>query len=179
VLLSTGSALPVLDVEMMTPVVAARRAADRAANPLVVVDVSVPRNVDPAVAFIEGVELLDMDDLSELAERALDGRRGEVAAAEAIVQQEVERYRADERARGAAPMVSAMRDRIGQLSRAELERHRSRLAELDEAQWTEVESVVHDIVAKVLHQPSVALKEAAGTPRGERLVEALRSLFDL
>jgi glutamyl-tRNA reductase len=132
--------------------------------------------VDPAVAFIEGVELLDMDDLSELAERALDGRRGEVAAAEAIVQQEVERYRADERARGAAPMVSAMRDRIGQLSRAELERHRSRLAELDEAQWTEV---VHDIVAKVLHQPSVALKEAAGTPRGERLVEALRSLFDL
>jgi glutamyl-tRNA reductase len=179
VLLSTGSALPVLDVETMTPVVAARRAAGRATHPLVVVDVSVPRNVDPAVALIEGVELLDMDDLSELAERALDGRRGEVAGAEAIVQQEVERYRADERARGAAPMVSAMRDRIGQLSRAELERHRSRLAELDEAQWNEVESVVHDIVAKVLHQPSVALKEAAGTPRGERLVEALRSLFDL
>jgi glutamyl-tRNA reductase len=179
VLLSTGSALPVLDVETMTPVAAARRAAPGTGNPLVVVDVSVPRNVDPAVAFIEGVELLDMDDLSELAERALDGRRGEVAGAEAIVQQEVERYRADERARGAAPMVSALRDRVEQLSRAELERHRSRLAELDEGQWNEVVAVVHDIVAKVLHQPTVALKEAAGTPRGERLVEALRSLFDL
>jgi glutamyl-tRNA reductase len=168
----------VLDAEMMTAVVAGRRAAGRQET-LVVVDVSVPRNVDPVVAFIDGVELLDMDDLSEQAERALDGRRGEVAGAREIVRQEVERYRADERARGAAPVVSALRGRVSDLSRAELERHRSRLAGLDADQWNEVESVVHDIVAKVLHQPTVALKEAAGTPRGERLVEALRSLFDL
>jgi len=179
VLLSTGSALPVLDVELMTPVVAARGVADGSRGPLVIVDVSVPRNVDPAVALIGGVELLDMDDLSERAERALDGRRGEVEGARAIVQQEVERYRADERARGAAPIVSALRDRIGQVRDAELERHRSRLGDLDERQWEEVESVVGDILAKVLHQPTVALKDAAGTARGERLVEALRSLFDL
>ncbi|HXQ75349.1 MAG TPA: glutamyl-tRNA reductase [Acidimicrobiales bacterium] len=179
VLLSTGSSLPVLDVDMMTSVVRGREAADGGRGPLVVVDVSVPRNVDPAVAFIDGVELLDMDDLSELAERALDGRRGEVAAARTIVQQEVERYRADERARGAAPIVSALRNRVAEVRRSELERHRHRLAHLDESQWDEVESVVTDILAKVLHQPTVALKEAAGTPRGERLVEALRSLFDL
>jgi glutamyl-tRNA reductase len=179
VLLSTGSSLPVLDVELMTAVVEARGAAEAGREPLVIVDVSVPRNVDPAVALIGGVELLDMDDLSELAERALDGRRGEVEAARAIVQQEVERYRADERARGAAPIVSALRERIGQLRDSELERHRNRLGELDEKQWEEVQSVVGDILAKVLHQPTVALKDAAGTPRGERLVEALRSLFDL
>ncbi len=179
VLLSTGSSLPVLDVEMITSVVGARHAADSGRRPLVVVDVSVPRNVDPAVAFVEGVELLDMDDLSDLAEQALDGRRGEVAGARAIVQQEVERYRADERARGAAPIVSALRNRVSELRQTELDRHRNRLADLDESQWSEVESVVNDILAKVLHQPTVALKEAAGTPRGERLVEALRSLFDL
>jgi len=179
VLLSTGSSLPVLDVDVMTRVTRARAAADGARSPLVVVDVGVPRNVDPAVAFVDGVELLDMDDLSDLAERALDGRRGEVAGAETIVQQEVERYRADERARGAAPIVSALRDRVERLSRSELERHRQRLADLDEGQWGEVESVVNDVLAKVLHQPTVALKEAAGTARGERLVEALRSLFDL
>jgi glutamyl-tRNA reductase len=179
VLLSTGSSLPVLDVEMITSVVGARHAAHSGRPPLVVVDVSVPRNVDPAVAFVEGVELLDMDDLSDLAERALDGRRGEVAGARAIVQQEVERYRADERARGAAPIVSALRNRVSELRQSELDRHRHRLAGLDESQWSEVESVVNDILAKVLHQPTVALKEAAGTPRGERLVEALRSLFDL
>jgi len=143
------------------------------------VDVSVPRNVDPAVAFLDGIELLDMDDLSELAEKALDGRRGEVAGAQAIVAQEVERYRADERARGAAPIVSALRDRVAEIRISELDRHRHRLADLDENQRGEVESVLNDILAKVLHQPTVALKEAAGTPRGERLVEALRSLFDL
>jgi glutamyl-tRNA reductase len=68
---------------------------------------------------------------------------------------------------------------VAEVRQAELERHRSRLAGLDEGQLREVESVVNDILAKVLHQPTVALKEAAGTPRGERLVEALRSLFDL
>jgi glutamyl-tRNA reductase len=174
VLLSTGSALPVLDPEMMAAVMAAR-----SGRSLVIVDLSVPRNVDPAVAFLGGVELLDMDDLSEEAEKALDGRRGEVDRARAIVQEEVEKYRADERARGAAPVVSALRNRVSELREAELERHRSRLGQLDESQWREVESVVADVLAKVLHQPTVALKEAAGTPRGERLVEALRSLFDL
>jgi len=177
VLLSTGSALPVLDVDALTPVIASRTAAGAA--PLVVVDVSVPRNVDPAVAFLDGIELLDMDDLSELAEKALDGRRGEVAGAQAIVAQEVERYRADERARGAAPVVSALRERVAAVTAAELERHRTRMGGLDDGQWGEVEAVVRDVLAKVLHQPTVALKEAAGTPRGERLVEALRSLFDL
>jgi glutamyl-tRNA reductase len=174
VLLSTGSALPVLDLETMTAVMEARDGRS-----LVIVDVSVPRNVDPAVAFLGGVELLDMDDLSDEAEKALDGRRGEVDGARAIVQQEVEKYRAEERARGAAPVVSALRNRVGELRESELARHRSRLGELDESQWREVESVVEDVLAKVLHQPTVALKEAAGTPRGERLVEALRSLFDL
>jgi glutamyl-tRNA reductase len=179
VLLSTGSALPVLDVDLMGGVVRARAAADGTRRPLVVVDVSVPRNVDPAVSFLEGVDLLDMDDLSELAERALDGRRDAVAEARAIVQHEVERYRADERARGAAPVVSALRQRVAELRQEELDRHRHRLAHLDEADRHEVESVVNDILAKVLHQPTVALKATAGTPRGERLVEALRSLFDL
>jgi glutamyl-tRNA reductase len=120
-----------------------------------------------------------MDDLSEHAEKALDGRRGEVDAARGIVQLEVERYRADERARGAAPIVSALRDRVDEIRASELERHRHRLSDLDENQRSEVVSVLNDILAKVLHQPTVALKEAAGTPRGERLVEALRSLFDL
>lgn len=179
VLLSTGSALPVIDVDTMTAVAAARRSASPRRGPLVMVDLSVPRNVDPAVAFVEGVELLDMDDLSELAERALDDRKGEVAAAEAIVQSEVERYRADERARGAAPVVSALRSRVGDIERAELSRHRKRLSRLDDEEWAQVEAVVADILAKVLHQPTVALKESAGTARGERLVEALRSLFDL
>jgi len=178
VLVSTGAALPVLGAELMAAAVAGRGGrAD--APPLVVVDLGVPRNVDPAVSGLAGIELLDMDDLTEHAERAMAGRRAEAAAARDIVRHEVERYRADERARGAAPVVSALRTRVDELRQAELERHRARLPELDDHQWGEVGAVVRDVLAKLLHQPTVAVKEAAGTPRGERLVEALRTLFDL
>jgi glutamyl-tRNA reductase len=178
VFVSTAAAIPVLGTELLEPARVARSATAGTA-PLVVVDLGVPRNVDPAVTAMSGIDLLDMDDLTEHAERAMAGRRAELSAAQEIVSQEVERYRAEERARGAAPVVSALRARVEELRRSELDRHRGRLAELDDQQWNEVDSVVRDVLAKLLHNPTVAVKEAAGTPRGERLVEALRTLFDL
>ncbi len=177
-LVSTGATLPVIDGELLGAALA-RRQADPLLPALVVVDLGVPRNVDPALSGAAGVELFDMDDLRTHAEKALEGRQAEVGAAQEIVAQELERFRADGRARGAAPIVSAMRSHIDALTRAELERHRARLSTLDDAQWHEVESVLHDVLAKLLHEPSVVLKEVAGTPRGERLTEALRALFDL
>jgi len=177
VMVSTAAAQPVLGPDVLGP--AARGRAGTGHPPLVVVDLGMPRNVDHAVAAVPGVELLDMDDLTAHAEQAMAGRRAELDAARAIVQAEVERYRAEERARGAAPVVSALRARVDELRAAELARHRGRLAGLDEREWLEVESVVRDVLAKLLHHPTVAVKEAAGTPRGERLVEALRALFDL
>jgi glutamyl-tRNA reductase len=177
VLASTAAALPVLDAGVLGP--AGARRADTGRDPLVVVDLGMPRNVDPAVVGLNGIDLLDMDDLTLHAQAAMAGRQAELVGAREIVRFEVERFRADERARGAAPIVSALRGRVEELRVAELERHRAKVATLDEQQWHEVESVVRDVLAKVLHQPSVALKEAAGTPRGERLVEALRTLFDL
>jgi glutamyl-tRNA reductase len=177
VMVSTGSALPVLDTDVLGPHGARRVAEGR--PPLVVVDLSVPRNVEPAVRQLPGVSLFDMDDLTAHAGRAMDGRRAELAAARAIVAGELERFRADDRARGAAPVVAALRARLEDLRRGELERHRRRLGELDDGAWAEVEAVVADVLAKLVHRPTVVLKEAAGTPRGERLVEALRALFDL
>ncbi|MHB8681516.1 MAG: glutamyl-tRNA reductase [Acidimicrobiales bacterium] len=177
VVVSTGSALPLLDIELLGAVARTRRQAGRGS--LVVVDLSVPRNVEPAVKDVDGILLSDMDDLSAHAERTMADRRSELELARRIVAGEVERYRADGRARGAAPVVAALRARVDELRDDELARHRSRLAGLDDEQWQEVEAVVRDVLAKLLHQPTVALKDAAGTPRGERLVEALRSLFDL
>ena len=177
VVVSTGATLHLLDAELLTQVTAERTEAGR--DGLVVVDLGVPRNVDPGVKGLAGIELLDMDDLGAHAERALEGRRAEVAAAEAIVRKELERYRADDRARGAAPVVAALRGWVEQVQGAELERLRGRSGGLDDDQWRAVESVVRDVLAKVLHQPTVALKDAAGTARGERLVEAVRVLFDL
>jgi len=149
------------------------------AGPLLVVDLGVPRNVDPAVGALDGVTLLDMDALSASVARALDGRQEEAVEARSIVASEVERYRAASRQRGAAPVIAALRARVETLRVAELERHRAQLADLSEEEWEHVDAATRAAVAKLLHEPTVLLKESAGTPRGERLVEALRILFDL
>ena len=177
VIVSTAIRLHLLDADLLGRVASAR--VDAGAGSLVVVDLGVPRNVDPGVGAMEGIDLLDMDALGAYAERALEDRKAEANVAEAIVREEVERYRADDRARGAAPVVAALHGRLDEVRVAELDRHRTRNAGLDDAQWGEVDAVVRDVLAKVLHQPTVTLKEAAGTSRGERLVEAVRVLFDL
>ena len=146
---------------------------------LVVVDLGVPRNVEPDAALLDGLMLLDMDDLRAAVADAITGRQDEVTAANDIVADEVERYRAASRARDAAPMVSALRSRVEEARMQELDRQRSKRTDLDESQWEQVDAVTRAMVAKLLHQPTVVLKEAAGTPRGERLVESLRALFDL
>ena len=146
---------------------------------MVVVDLGVPRNVQPDASELAGLVLLDMEDLRAAVAEAIGGRQDEVAAASGIVSDEVERYRAASRARDAAPIVSALRSRVEDARVAELERLRSKRTDLDDAQWEQVDAVTRSLVAKLLHQPTVTLKEAAGTPRGERLVEALRALFDL
>jgi glutamyl-tRNA reductase len=156
-------------------------AADFAATsgPLLVIDLGVPRNVDPAVRARAQVTLLDMDTLRESVTRALGERAEESVAARAIVADEVERFRTASRQRGAAPIVASLRARLESLRVAELERHRAQLADLTEAEWEHVDATTRAALAKFLHEPTVLLKETAGTPQGERLVEALRTLFNL
>ncbi len=156
-------------------------AADFAAvtGPLLVIDLGVPRNVEPAVAGLPGVTVLDMDTLGASVARALGDRAEESVAARAIIAAEVGRYRTASRQRGAAPVVASLRSRLEALRVAELERHRAQLADLTEEEWDHVDAATRATLAKMLHEPTVVLKETAGTPRGERLVEALRILFDL
>lgn len=172
---SLGTTLPVID----RPMVAAAVAGRPPGSPLLVIDLGMPRNVEPSAADLEGLTLLDMDVLRAAVEDALSGRQDEVAGANQIVADEVERYRVASRARDAAPIVSALRARAEEARQAALDRQRARRSELSDAQWEQVDGVTRSMVAKLLHQPTVALKDAAGTPRGERLVEALRTLFDL
>jgi len=148
-------------------------------GPMLVVDLGVPRNVDPAVGTLPSVTLLDMDTLSASVSRALGDREEESVAARAIIADEVERFRTASRQRGAAPVVAALRARLESMRVSELERHRAQLADLTEGEWEQVDLATRAAMAKMLHEPTILLKETAGTPRGERLVEALRILFDL
>jgi glutamyl-tRNA reductase len=149
------------------------------AGPMLVVDLGVPRNVDPVVGTLPSVTLLDMDTLSASVSRALGDREEESVGARAIVADEVERFRTASRQRGAAPVIAALRARIESMRVSELERHRAQLADLTEGEWEQVDVATRAAMAKMLHEPTMLLKETAGTPRGERLVEALRILFDL
>lgn len=174
VLTSTGAASVLLtrdDVEMAM--------AARGGQPLVLVDIAVPRDIEPSVAEVAGVTVLDMDDLGAFADRGLAERRREVDAVRAILDEELERYRSATSAREIAPVIVALREGAEALRAAELERARARLAELDDAQIAAVEKLTQGIVAKLLHQPTVALRAAAGTTKGDRLVQALRDLYGI
>lgn len=153
--------------------------ADRRGRPLLIVDVAVPRDVDPAVGGLDGVTLLDMTDVTAFARTGRDARAGEVRRVEAIVADEVERHQAELAGRGVAPLVGALHDHGETVRQAELERFRARLAGLSDVERVAVEALTRGIVGKLLHDPTVALKGAAGTARGDRLSDAARDLFDL
>jgi glutamyl-tRNA reductase len=152
---------------------------ERQGRPMLIVDLAVPRDVDPAVGALAGVSLLDIEDISAYAEEAMEGRRREVPHAEAIVAEEVSRYEGLSAERQVAPLIASLHERAEDIRNAELARLSGRLSGLDETQRRAVEALSHRIVAKLLHQPTVALKSGVGTPNGEQLAQAMRQLFDL
>ena len=148
----------------------------RDGRPLVIVDMAMPRDIDPEVGGLEGISLFDVDDLRRHAESEMSRRQGEVGRVGEIIEEELERYRQTARSRSVAPLIAALRQRADALVDAELERRSSRLGD---AEREAAAQIARRAVAKLLHEPTVQLKSAAGSARGERLAEALRTLFDL
>lgn len=174
VLTATSGDEVIFDLQSITQALASRRS-----QPLVIVDAAMPRDVEPSVSAIEGVTLFDLDDLRRYAEAEVQARRVEVAGVVAIIDDELERYRVNVRTRSVAPVIAAMRTKTDRILQQELEHFSTRLDQLDAEDRELVENVVHRVVQKLLHEPTMQLKEAAGSSRGERLAEALRSLFGL
>jgi glutamyl-tRNA reductase len=175
VVVSTASTELVLDADTVESAVEERTST----RPLVIIDLSVPRNVAPDVASIPGVVLFDVTHLKAHAEAAMEGRRGEVPAAEEIVTEEVQRLTTVANQRNAAPLVVALRERGEEIRRTELAKVQSRLGDLDERQSRAVEALTKGIVAKLLHEPTVNLKVAVGDGDGDLLADAVQRLFDL
>jgi glutamyl-tRNA reductase len=170
----TGAGDPVIDRQLVSS--AATLRYDR---PLLLVDIAVPRDVASDVAELEGVSLLDLDDLNAWADRGRQQRRAEVDGVRQLVADEVERFLLESTALQAAPLVAAMRERAESLRLRELDRHAAQLGALEPAQRELVEAITRGVVAKLLHEPSVRLRDQAGTPRGERNAAAVADLFDL
>jgi len=172
---STGSEGAVLTKDLIGDALE-RRPASR---PLHIVDIAVPRDVEPEVAELPGVTVYDLDDLRDWADRGLSQRVAEAEHVRVIVAEEVENFVVESTARQAAPLVASMRQSASRIRASEVERFANRLAGLSDAERESVEALTRSIVAKLLHEPSVRLKAQAGTPQGERNAVAVRDLFDL
>lgn len=170
---STGAVRPVMSLADVHHGIAARD-GDR---PLVMCDLGMPRDIDLAVAGLPGVHVIDMDRIQR--EPAARAAASDADAARAIVAAEVANYLAGQRMAEVTPTVTALRQRAADVVEAELLRLDNRLPGLDTAHRDEVARTVRRVVDKLLHAPTVRVKQLAGAPGGDSYAEALRELFEL
>jgi glutamyl-tRNA reductase len=171
----TGATGLVVSTEVVTAAMQSRSGAGR---PLVVVDLALPRDVDPGVAGLPGVHVVD---LALLQGSTSDGSvpADDVAAARALIEAETAQLRAERQAAEVAPTVSALRSQAAEVVDAELLRLAGRLPDLDARARTEIARTVRRVVDKLLHEPTVRVKELAAAPGATDYAGALRALFGL
>jgi glutamyl-tRNA reductase len=172
VIASTGAQRPVLTLEMMHRVQRARRG-----RPLFVLDIAVPRDVEPEVGKLDGIYLADIDDLQKVAAEHRDERKSEADGAEAIVAQELDRFLKAWRGRQLGPTVTAFRAHVLGLAQAEAARVVAANPGLGERERKLIADVAESLAKKLLHAPQMALRndDAEGVP----LVVAVQRLFSL
>jgi glutamyl-tRNA reductase len=157
----------------------ARAMAKRRGRPIFFVDIAVPRDIDPAVNEIEGCYLYDVDDLERVVEESVAGRREEAVRAEAIVSEEAQRFRDWQLSLDVVPAIASLRALAESIREDELARAEGRLGSLSPSQRQAVESLTAQIVNKLLHPPTVRMKEAAAAADGVLYADAIRHLFAL
>lgn len=173
VVAATAATEPVLTRDVVTRALA-RRDADR--GPLVLLDLAVPRDVEPGVAELPGVEVVDID---RMAAVLADGPAADAAEVARIVAGEVESFLSWLRGADVAPTVAALRGRADDVVATELRRLGQRRPDLSDDQRAEVARTVHRVVQRLLHQPTVRVRQLAAEPGGDQYAALLRELFDL
>src|SRR5438874_2837493 len=174
VITATGAVSPILTKAHLEAVMRPRRN-----RPLFLIDIAMPRDVEPAAGEIEQVFLYNIDDLRATVRENLARRASEVARAEGIVGEEVEKFTAWFRSRGAIPTVVALRERFETIRRAELERLDFKMSTLPPEVRARVDEITHLIVEKLLLMPTEQLKAIGDAETAGAYSEALARLFDL
>ncbi len=172
VIASTGAQRPVLTRELLARVQRTRRG-----RTIFLIDIAMPRDVEPSASELEGVYVADIDDLQKQAATHLDGRQAEAVQAEAIVEAEVARFLQQFSGGQLGPIVTAMRTHVIGLAHAEAEKLIGNLSHLAEKDRKAIVATFDALAKKVLHLPQMALKKDAGEALS--LVDAVRKLFDL
>jgi glutamyl-tRNA reductase len=174
VISSTDAPHTILRRDELAPVM-----AGRGSRPMVIVDISVPRDVDSAVGEVGGVALFDIDDLERVVETNLNGRRLEAERAEGFVIGAVQGFSAWRRGLSASPAIASLHARGEEIRRAELARIEAQWEGLSDADRERLETLTKGIVNKLLHEPTVRVRAAAEDGDALRYLESLRHLFAL
>ncbi|MBA2332531.1 MAG: glutamyl-tRNA reductase [Actinobacteria bacterium] len=171
VVASTSSHEPIMHKSDLAAALRSRRG-----RPLLLVDLAVPRDLDPAINELEDCFLYDIDDLEAVVAETISGRRSEAARAEQLVASESERFRRWQASLEVVPTIASLRALAEEIRDRELERAGSRLSETERRH---VESVTSQILAKLLHLPTIRMKEAAAAADGVVYADVVRHLFGL
>lgn len=173
VITSTGAPRPIFQRELVETAMANRRR-----RPLFLIDIAVPRDVDPAVGKLDSVFLYDIDDLQSVVEANLRERESEIPRVQAIVEEEVRGFVEWLRCQEVVPTIVALRDRMERIRKAELARYSPRL-DLSDRDRKTLDALTQAIVNKVLHTPTIRLKSQANDGSCGTYVDAVKELFDL
>jgi len=170
---STASPGMVIDTDLVTPLL------DQRSGDLLILDVAMPRDVAAEVGELAGVELCDLDAIGAFVAKGIESRAGELDHANQIIADEMVRHLSEVGKQSVAPLITTFRSQVETLRADELERVTNKLADMTPEQRAVVDEVTRSVINKVLHEPTMRLKDSANSLRGERLAAALRELFDL
>lgn len=159
--------------------IVSRAVKDRRHKPIFMIDISVPRNIDPDVNNIDNVYLYDIDNLQGVVTANVQGRQKEAEKAEEIITQEVETYLQWERSLDAVPTIVDLREKVEDIRKRELEKTLCQMNGISDEQRNAVEALSTAIVNKIVHAPIVVLKQAASNPESGDLCSFARKLFNL
>jgi glutamyl-tRNA reductase len=174
VITSSGAPHYILSKDEMQRVILARRN-----KPMFLIDIAVPRNIEPSVNEVDNIFLYDIDDLQEVVNANLRERIREAERAEEVVAQEVDRMMARLKVQEVAPTIVSLQEQLEQIRAGEIERVRRKLGPLTEEQEKAIESLTRGIVNKIAHGPISELRRHAGLPDGVHIIDAIRQVFHL
>jgi glutamyl-tRNA reductase len=143
------------------------------------IDIAVPRNIEPTINELDNVFLYDIDDLQEVVNSNLRERMKEADHAEALVAEEVERMMARLKVAEVTPLIVSLQEQLEQIRTGEIEKQRRRLGPLTAQQEEALEALTHGIVNKIAHGPISELRTHAGNPEGAHVIAAIRKAFHL
>jgi glutamyl-tRNA reductase len=154
-----------------------KRVAKKKKDPMLIIDIAVPRDVEPTVDELPGVHLYDIDDLETVVDNNIEDRKGEIKAVKSIITDETNNFRRWKRTRKCVPLIKEMRQKAGEIKNDEVERALNKLSEESNNPEEIIEELSHRLINKLLHTPTVGVKKMMNREDGLEILQVIKEDF--